>query len=494
MEKNPVDDIKLLIRSRYGLVYIETNDFYHAEAVMKEVATQMAIPFYQWSNTKGLYRTDSPLYETQTPLKALQNIEVFETPGLYFMEALETYFEDSMILQKLKEVIDILSQKSAAIILTGSSINIPERIKPMSARVEFPPPSLDDYKKLLLTLVKDLSSKMKLTVDLTVEQGHQLLQNLKGLTLLEAEKILTQVMVIDNALHEDDIQRVIEAKKEILSRDGLLEYCPAQDKLNDVAGLAGLKNWLIKRKDILLYPEKAKAFGLPFPKGILLLGVQGCGKSLCAKAISSEWKLPLLKLDPSSMYSKWAGESEKNFKTALQTAERMAPVILWIDELEKAFASGSDDADGGVSKRIFGSFLTWLQEHQGDVFIVATANDIETLPPEFLRKGRFDEIFFVDLPTAEIRKNVFSIHLKKRGHDLSKFDLDSLTSATEGFSPAEIEQSIVSGLYTAFSSHQELTTDILMKEVKLTRPLSTVMKEKIDGLRAWAKERTVSAD
>jgi SpoVK/Ycf46/Vps4 family AAA+-type ATPase len=232
---------------------------------------------------------------------------------------------------------------------------------------------------------------------------------------------------------------------------------------------------------------------LGFPRGVLLLGVPGCGKSLCAKAVASEWGLPLLKLDPANLYDKYIGDSEKNFKRAMRTAERMAPIVLWIDELEKAFASGGD-ADGGVSKRVFGTFLSWLQERKGDVFVMATSNDIAALPPEFIRKGRFDEVFFVDLPKADARAEIFRIHLAKRNQDAKKFDLQVLAGASDGFSGAEIEQAVVGGLYGAFAAGTALTTAMLLTEIQSTRPLSGTMWEKISQLREWASSRTVAAD
>jgi len=260
-----------------------------------------------------------------------------------------------------------------------------------------------------------------------------------------------------------------------------------------VADLKTLKEWLAKRKAVVKSPESAEQFGLAFPKGMLLLGVPGCGKSLSAKAVASEWGLPLIKLDPSNLYNKYIGESEGNFKRAMKAAERMSPVVLWIDELEKAFASGGSE-DGGVSQRILGSFLSWMQDRRGDVFVVATANDIQRLPPEFLRKGRFDEIFFVDLPDEETRAEVFRIHLSNRGHDAATFDLAALAAATEGFSGSEIEQVVVSALYTAFSSKKTLDTAALQAEIAATRPLSVTMVERMDAMREWAKERTVSAN
>jgi len=281
-------------------------------------------------------------------------------------------------------------------------------------------------------------------------------------------------------------------KKNIIEREGLLEYFPVEESMSDIADLVQLKAWLAKRKSIICNPQRAKEYGLDFPKGILLLGVPGSGKSLCAKAVAMEWRLPLLKMDPSGLYNKYVGESEKNFKRAMETAEKMSPVVLWIDEIEKAFAAGGGE-DDGLSQRVLGIFLSWMQERKGDVFIIATSNDVSRLPPEFLRKGRFDEIFFVDLPKAEDRAEIFRIHLQRRGQDSGKFDLASLAETAEGFSGAEIEQAVVSALYTAFSSNIALNMDLLIKEIKNTSPLSKVRHEDIAHLRNWARDRTVSA-
>jgi SpoVK/Ycf46/Vps4 family AAA+-type ATPase len=310
---------------------------------------------------------------------------------------------------------------------------------------------------------------------------------------LEAKKILTRAMIENGKLCGDEIQAVILAKKEIIEKEGLLEYYPVEESMADIADLAGLKQWLEKRKSIILDPENARAYGLSFPKGILLLGVPGTGKTLCAKAVAKEWSMPLLKMDPANLYNKYIGESEKNFKRAMQTAEKMAPVVLLIDEIEKAFTAGGSE-DGGTSARILGSFLSWLQDRKGDVFVVATANDIERLPPELLRKGRFDEVFFVDLPDRETRTALFSIHLKRRGQDPQKFNLEELADRTEGYSGAEIEQVVISALYSSFAAKTKLDMTCLMDETGKTIPLCRTRAEHIEALREWARTRTVGAN
>jgi SpoVK/Ycf46/Vps4 family AAA+-type ATPase len=405
----------------------------------------------------------------------------------------EDYLEDKIIPSKLRDVAKQFSTNDGVIIITGHNLNIPDILKPISAIFRPPEPDIEEYRELLYHILRDLRNRVKIKFEMTSEDIDRLINNLKGLTILEAEKILTKALIEDSRLGPEDITKVIEAKKDIVEREGVLEYYPVEESMADIADLNGLKKWLAKRRELINDPIRAKEFGLSFPKGILLLGVPGCGKSLCARAIAMEWSLPLLRLDPANLYNKYIGESEKNFKRAMVTSEKLAPVILWIDEIEKAFSSSNSNEDGGVSMRIFGSFLTWLQDRKGDVFIVATANDIDQLPPEFLRKGRFDEIFFVDLPNAESRKAIFEIHLRKRGQDPSHYDITNLVEKTEGFSGSEIEQVIVSGLYSAFSARTQLSSKILVDEISFTNPMSVTMSEKIAFLRNWASDKTVSA-
>jgi len=359
--------------------------------------------------------------------------------------------------------------------------------------VTLPGPSDAEFDDLVARIIRDMSQRQYVEVTLRPDERTQLVKHLSGLTLMEAEKILTKAIVEDGALGVEDIEHVIDAKRKVVEREGLLEYYPVETTMSGVADLVTLKAWLAKRKAVVQEPERAEQFGLAFPRGVLLLGVPGCGKSLSAKAVASEWALPLLKLDPSNLYNKFIGESESNFKRAMSAAERMAPVVLWIDELEKAFASGGGE-DGGVSQRILGSFLSWMQERRGDVFVVATANDIQSLPPEFLRKGRFDEIFFVDLPDGETRVEVFRIHLSARGHGPDAFDLLRLGEETSGFSGSEIEEVVVSALYTAFSHGTQLSTEAIAREIAATRPLSVTMSEKISAMRQWAEGRAVRAN
>lgn len=493
-EKDPLKDIELLIRSRYCIIFLDTAEEDRAETLIKHLADHLKLPFFSWTRTKGLRREDieGSIYGSTDPSIALGHIEHSQFSAIYNFQGFGDYLEDKLIVAKLKDAALQFSKRSGTIIITGQDIQLPDALKPISAKIKLSSPQIEEYKELLFRIIRDMYPKMEVKMEMTDGDISRLLSNMKGLTLTEAEKVLTRIIVEDGKLSPEDIRRVIEAKKDIVGREGLLEYHPVEEGMTDIADLSSLKSWLAKRREILADPKRAANFGLSFPKGVLLLGVPGCGKSLCAKAIAMEWGLSLLKLDTSNLYDKYIGESEKNFKRAIETAEKLAPVILWIDEIEKAFSSGGEE-DGGVSMRILGTFLSWLQDRKGDIFVVATANDIVKLNPEFLRKGRFDEIFFVDLPSAETRKSIFEIHLKKRSQDPNRFDISRLVKATEGFSGSEIEQVIVSGLYTAFSDKTELSTQIILKELSLTRLLSVTMGERIAQLRSWARERTVSA-
>jgi SpoVK/Ycf46/Vps4 family AAA+-type ATPase len=496
MPKDALHDLELLFRARHGLIHLDTAEEDRASALLAHVADRLGIPFFTWTRSQGLSRIDlpSPIYETEEPARALQHIAVSNIDGVYhFRSLMGSLAGKDLLVSILRDAGKNLEQFKGALVLTGDGPELPSSIGEIAAHVTLPGPSDEEFEELLTRIARDLSVRQHVEISLRPEERTQLVKHLSGLTLMEAEKILTKAIVEDGSLGVDDIQHVIDAKRKVVEREGLLEYYPVETKMGGVADLTTLKGWLAKRRAVVQDPERAHEFGLTFPKGVLLLGVPGCGKSLAAKAVASEWRLPLLKLDPSNLYNKYIGESESNFKRAMRAAERMAPVVLWIDELEKAFSSGGGE-DGGVSQRILGSFLSWMQDRAGDVFVVATANDIQSLPPEFLRKGRFDEIFFVDLPDGETRSEVFRIHLDARGHDPELFDLLRLAEETTGFSGSEIEEVVVSALYTAFSGSHDLTTEALSVEISVTKPLSVTMGERISAMRDWAKGRAVRAN
>ncbi len=489
-------DLELLFQSRYGLIQIDTNEADRALSLLQHVADRISTPLFTWSRIDGIRRVgfDGSVFQTKEARKAMAHVNAANIPAIYHFHGVNKALEsDDVFRAQVKAAVKKLEAGVGAIVLTGSDMNLPPELDPMAATVVLPSPGEEEYRSLLSNLLRDLSHRQYVEVNLSKEETAGLLKHLSGLTLMEAEKILTKAIIEDHRLTPEDIQHVIKAKKSVVEREGLLEYYPIEQTLADVADLKSLKEWLAKRKNVVANPVKAGEYGLTFPRGVLLLGVPGCGKSLCAKAVSSEWGLPLLKFDTSNLYNKYIGESEKNFKRAIRAAERMSPVVLWIDELEKAFAVGGTE-DGGVSQRILGSFLSWMQDRSGEVFIVATANEIDRLPPEFLRKGRFDEIFFVDLPDQDTRREIFRIHLAARGLDPQRFDLDGLSALTGDFTGSEIEEVVVSGLYTVFSADRQLTTEDLEREISRTIPLAVTMAEKVGALRTWAQSRTVPAN
>ena len=511
--------MSLLLRSRHPLIFIETEEKDRAESLLLHVAEGLGLPFHVWTRTKGLFLASelpaehvanlgqyageviaalpkaqrTPASLTVQPLTALGEVEKYNRAAVYNFQGLAEDLSDPVLATKLADAVKQFLKHEGAVVVTGAAPSeLPHVLRPFATVLELPTPQFEEYRRLAEEIYRDLSKRTYVELHITKDEMRRLVNSLQGLTLLEAEKILTKAMLEDNRLSVDDIGRITEAKQNIVAREGLLEYYPVEETLEDVAGLPGLKAWLKKRRALVQKPEEAKAFGLEFPKGLLLLGVQGSGKSLCAKAVASDWGLPLLKMDPSGLYNKYIGETERNFRRATKLAEKMAPVVLWIDEIEKAFASGGD-MDGGVSQRVLGAFLSWLQERRGDVFVVATANEVSKLPPELLRKGRFDEIFFVDLPAAATRAEILALHLKKRKRDAGQFDLSALAAQTEGFSGAELEQVVVSGLYTAFAEGEPLNDSILEIEARQTVPLSVTMAEKLAALRSWAEVRAVRA-
>jgi SpoVK/Ycf46/Vps4 family AAA+-type ATPase len=341
--------------------------------------------------------------------------------------------------------------------------------------------------------LRRLNEEGRIEVDLNRRDLRTVIRNLSGLSRRQARQVILDTVLEDRRFDANDMNSILARKRRAIGGDGLLEYIEAPVDLNEIGGLKRLKTWLRQRNNCL--SDEAVAFGLPAPRGVLMLGVQGAGKSLSAKAVATAWQRPLLRMDVGALYDRYIGESERRLRDALRQAETMSPVILWIDEIEKGFASAaSQSSDGGLSKRMFGSLLTWMQERQAPVFLIATANDIEALPPELLRKGRFDEIFFVDLPALEARHAIFSIHLKKRNREPKQFDVDGLAEASAGYSGAEIEQAIVSGMHDAFAADTELTTAHVLNALRGSPPLSVTMAERVAALREWAEGRCVPAD
>ncbi|MGK7311582.1 MAG: AAA family ATPase [Candidatus Longimicrobiales bacterium M2_2A_002] len=492
---DPLDELALLVRSNHGLVVLETPEEERAESLLTHLADRLGVPYFRWTRSRGLSRADidTSTYNTQQPAAALTHVQHAAFPAVYHFRGLGDFLDDPTTAAALSDAIEPYEGNDGIVVLTGTGIELPSRVRRRAATVRLAPPDDEDYHELLGRILRDLRHRADVDVEMEPEDLRRLYANLRGLTLMEAEKVLTKAIIEDGRLRPDDIRTVLDHKRQVVEREGLLEYYPTEEAMTRIADLATLKEWLAKRRSIITDPGRAREFGLEFPRGVLLVGIPGSGKSLCAKAVAHEWGLPLLKLDPAGLYNKYIGETEKNFRRAMDTAERMAPVVLWIDEIEKAFAEGGSE-DGGVSTRVLGTFLSWMQERRGDVFIVATANAVERLPPELLRKGRFDETFFVDLPDPATRAEIFRIHLERRNQEPDAFDLRALARATDGFSGAEIEQVIISALYSAFADDRALVTDTLAAEIRATRPLSVVAAERVNELRRWAEGRTVRAN
>jgi len=491
-----VHDIEVLLRAHHPVVFIETIEDERAEVLLEHLADHMSMPLFKWQPLRGLRASGatSPLTNTGQLDQCLAHIRSHTRPALFYLRDAESMFDDASLLARLKDVHQILWQHQGAIVLSGvGTYELSEAAARLVTCVTLEPPSDEEYHGYLSNLLRDLRKRQRVTMRLRSEDVRSLIDRLRGLTFFEIKKIITQSIAEDWSFDRGAILRAIEAKKEIVRQSGVLELSSAVGSIDDIAGLEQLKAWLRKRKAAFADPHGAESFGLSPPRGVLLLGVPGCGKSLSAKAVAGEYGLPLVRLDPARLYTKYMGETEKNLKRAITMAEHMAPIVLWIDEIEKAFAPSGGSQDGGTSQRVFGNFLSWMQEREAPVFVVATCNDIAQLPPEMLRKGRFDEIFFVDLPVIEARVEIYRLQIAARKRDPEAFDLEMLAAASDGFSGAEIEQVVVSALYAAYAEDRELTTADLRAEIEKTNPLSMTMSEKIDKLRAWASERAVAA-
>jgi hypothetical protein len=489
-----VRDLELMIRSHHPFILVDEVEEGRVTSLLDHVANRLEMPLLRWAAHRGLARPGADaVYKTESPEQCLAHLAASNSETIAYLSDFARYFDRPEVVSRLREVHDALAGHRGAVVLSGSLADLPAHVAPLFTALRLHTPGRDVYHRYVAAVLADIKSRQSVRVDLTSEDVVELLEHLKGLPFYEVRKIITQAIVEDGCLDRKDLGAVLVAKRAAVERTGALEYIPVEAQAAEVAGLTRLRDWLDKRRRAFRDPDGARARGLTPPRGLLLTGVQGCGKSLCARAIAASWRLPLVRLDPSALYRKFFGETEQNLRRAIQTAEDVAPVVLWIDEIEKAFAGNSDN-DGGTTRRVFGTFLTWLQEKKESVFVLATANDISGLPPELLRKGRFDEIFFVDLPKEDVRRTIVSLHLARRHHDPNTFDLATLAAQTEGFSGAEIEQAIVAALYSAFSAEVPLTTALLLGEIAETKPLSVTMSERVHAMRTWAENRTVPAD
>jgi len=486
-----------LIRAGHTCVRVVTHEEDYVVQLVRNAALSCGRTLWLWScgsgAQDGLLSGSACIPKTDDAIGALNHfLACTETRPICVMLDLCPHLNQPRILRCLRNFLARAPRVGVQLVLIDAEDTAPAVIDAHAARFDISYPDEAEIERLVRDTLRDVHADAPIEIDIT-RRGHQaIIRNLLGLSRRQVEQVIRDV-VVDRRLNLEDLDNVIERKRALLSRAGLLEYVRAPTSLDEIGGLAQLKSWLARRAHA--FSEQPPRFGLAPPRGVLMLGVQGAGKSLCAKAIATAWSRPLMRMDVGALYDRYVGESERRLRDALAQSERMAPVVLWIDEIEKAFASAaSQSTDGGLSKRMFGSLLTWMQEHASAVFLVATANDIEALPPELLRKGRFDEIFFVDLPGERTRREIFRIHLAKRGQDPAAFDVERLTEESAGYSGAEIEQSIVAALYESCDRGAALDTAMVSRALANSPPLSVTMAERVDALRAWARGRCVPAE
>ncbi len=490
-------DIDILIRARYSLLYVVSWEERRVLAALREVVVGQDKAFRTWSETTGLRDGTKPMSAggadrgTRDPLQVLEAIRADPEPSVYVLKDFHVFMNQnyphaSTVIRKLRDLADALHTAYSTVILLSPMLQLPDELQKDVTVIDYELPGLRELEGLLNRAIDSVRGQEGVQVNLSAEAKERILKAALGLTLTEAENVFAKCIVEKGQF---DLDLIVAEKQQLVRKSGVLEYFAARDHVEDIGGLEILKAWL--RNRALAFTEKAQKFGLPAPRGILLLGVQGCGKSLTAKAVAHLWRLPLLRLDVGRIFAGLVGSSEQNMRRAIQMAETVSPCVLWLDEIEKGLAGlqSSGLADAGVTARVFATLNTWMQEKTKPVFVVATANDISQLPPELLRKGRFDEIFFVDLPVESERRDIFAIHFGKRNRDASDFDLDRLAAESDGFSGAEIEQAVISALYAAFEEERDISTEDVLTALKQTVPLSVTMREDIAMVRRWAKGR-----
>ena len=487
-----------LLRAGHPIISITTHDEDDARRVVEQALAEYQPPrVYQWSAlsgiTEGLISNPRPVAETENAGAALFWASRLPDPFVLVSFDLLDHMEDPLILRGFRELRATLGRTGSTLVMIDHKSDMPDAVRAHATPMQLDLPKDEQVEAIIRETLQTVHRTSPLEINLTRGEFRMMVKNLAGLRPSQIRQIVRDVVCDDAMLDASDLNTVLARKRQMVSGGGVLDSVESPASLDDVGGLNNLKAWLAVRERS--FEPDAVEFGIKPPRGVLLLGVQGAGKSLCAKAIATAWQRPLLRLDAGKLYDKFVGESERNLRSALTQAEAMAPVVLWIDEIEKAFASaGQNSNDGGLSQRMFGQLLTWMNDHDQPVFLVATANNINALPPELLRKGRFDEIFFVDLPKDDARRLILAIHLRKRGRKPEQFDIARLAAETEGYSGAELEQGVVSALHTAFNERREPTTDDISAALAASPPLSVTMREGVERLRAWARGRCVPAD
>ncbi len=491
-------DLELILRSRTPLVVIESQDERRVLELLQSITLERAretyIPLFRWTITDGLQRLDialEPQALNSEPTDVLKHIRAVTKPGMYVLLDFHPFLADPVHVRLLKDICIRAREVQRQIILISHEVKVPDELESYCARFDMALPSEEERGRIVRKVTNDYGNDNPGAPARVDPKAYDLLvRNLAGLTWADTERLARNAIYLDGAIDHSDLPDVMKAKYELLNRGGALQFEYDTARFNEVGGLERLKTWLSQRRPAFRGDDAAAH--LDIPKGILLLGIQGCGKSLAAKAVAGVFGVPLLRLDFGAIYDKYHGETERKLRESLRTADVMSPCVLWIDEIEKGIAGRGGET--GTTQRVLGTFLTWMAERTSQVFVVATANDIATLPPELVRKGRFDEIFFVDLPRGRVRASIFAIHLSKRNQALKDFDIERLAVASRGFSGSEIEQAIVSALYAAHAKREALSTGHILDEIVRTRPLSVVMAERVMALREWAAGRTVPCD
>jgi len=513
-----LERLKILLSSSTPIVVMETVEEMRAVRLVRAACSSLSLATFEWSIASGLVRCGSEvgelvpetgfsaggpghdlsgaqaLYNSKDPAQALSNLEAMSLEAAFVLKDFHRHMDDPVVVRRLRDVGQKFSTNRRTVIITAPSITIPAELGSLVEFLELPLPDKQRLRQIIdeMTIRVGKTRTLKRTLDSAGLDA--MANNLRGLTEEEAERAASQAIVTRYGITAETVTDVLQAKKEQLRHSGMLEFIDASENLSSVGGLDNLKRWLAQRRGT--WEDAAREYGLEAPRGAIILGVQGCGKSMCARAIAGEWKLPLVKFDTAAIFDKYIGETEKRIQKVFRVAEGLAPCVFWIDELEKIFAgSGPDSAsvDAGVSSRILAAFLSWMQDRKAPVFVAATCNNVSALPPELIRKGRFDELFFVDLPNQAERKQIFAIHLKRRKRNPTEFDLDQAAAAARGYSGAEIEAAVQTALYAAFSSKQIVSTQGLLDALKATVPLSVTRSEEIEELRAWASQRAVPA-
>jgi ATP-dependent 26S proteasome regulatory subunit len=477
------DEFELLLRARYPLTYVPTLEEERVEVVIAECAKRQGNRgVYTWDFVDGYQGNPNDVgFGRRNPLQALEFIEKIPAtvPAVFVLRDFHRFLDDVAIARKLKNLARLLKSQPKNIVIVAPQLQIPEELSETLTVVEFPLPSIDEIRveitRLLATTTKHLDERLL----------DDVVRSCQGLSIERIRRVLARAIATHGDLQSEDIELILEEKRQTIRQTQILDFYPAHEKISDIGGLDNLKEWLLRRGGA--FSERARQYGLPHPRGLLLVGIQGTGKSLTAKAIAHHWHLPLLRLDVGRLFAGLVGESESRTRQMIQLAEALAPCILWIDEIDKAFAGIDGRGDSGTTSRVFGTFITWLAEKTSPVFVVATANNIQSLPPEMLRRGRFDEIFFVGLPDQTERRAIFALHLNRlRPHNLDSYDIDRLAYETPDFSGAEIEQMLIEAMHTAFSQNRDFTTEDILEAASQMIPLARTAQEQIKALQDWA--------